>query len=288
MMEHVNAAAVGMFDGVHRGHRDIMDAVAREASRTGGRPVIFTFRDHPVSHLRPADAPALLTTAEEKEALIREYMPEATVCMLDFAGMRGVPAADFLRRLRDRYGVGTMVMGYDNRFGCDGPREREAYDTLGREAGMRVVHVAPRLIDGVTASSSHVRELIAAGSVDRAATMLGRLYGLKGPVVHGRRMGHSLGFPTANVQPPSCRLLPAQGAYAALASVDGAAAVPAMVNIGVRPTVDASSAPPLSIEAHLIDAPDADLYGRELELQFVERLRPERKFGSTGALRAHL
>lgn len=153
---------------------------------------------------------------------------------------------------------------------------------------MRVVHVAPRLIDGVTASSSHVRELIAAGSVDRAATMLGRCYGISGPVVHGRRMGHALGFPTANVQPPACRLLPGHGVYAALASVDGAGSVPAMVNIGVRPTIDASAAPAVSVEAHLIGTGDTDLYGRELELQFVRRLREERKFGSAEELRAQL
>ena len=181
-----------------------------------------------------------------------------------------------------------MVMGYDNRFGCDGPRDRGAYDELGREAVMRVVHVAPRLIDGVTASSSHVRELIAEGSVDRAAAMLGRSYSIGGPVVHGRRLGHTLGCPTANVLPPACRLLPSQGGYAALASVDGAAGVPAMVNIGVRPTVDTSAAPSLSVEAHLIDAPDADLYGHRLELGFVQRLRPERRFGSTDELRAQL
>lgn len=286
-MERVNAAAVGMFDGVHRGHLDILDAVAAEAGRRGGRPVIFSFRDHPVSVLRPAEAPALLTTAGEKEALIKAHMPDATVKLLSFGDMRGVAARDFLLQLRDHYGVATMVMGYDNRFGCDGPREREAYDELGRELGMDVVHVAPRPVDGITASSSRVRELISAGDMEQAARVLGRPYNLRGPVVHGRHLGHTLGFPTANIHPPACRLLPATGVYAAMATVEGAPAVPAMVNIGVRPTVDASPHPAVSVEAHLIGT-DADIYGRDLDLQLMHRLREERRFDSPEALRRQL
>ncbi|MBD5277541.1 MAG: bifunctional riboflavin kinase/FMN adenylyltransferase [Bacteroides sp.] len=284
-MERVNAAAVGMFDGVHLGHLDILDAVGREAARTGGKPVVLTFRNHPLSLLRPQDAPPLLTDAAEKEALIRARLPEATVGMLDFGELRGLPAGDFLKRLRDEAGVATMVMGYDNRFGCDGPRDRAAYDALGARAGMDVVHVAPRPVDGVTASSSRVRELIAAGSVDRAAAMLGRPYSLRGTVVHGRHLGHTLGFPTANVEPAPGRQLPARGVYAAWALLPGEPAqrVPAMVNVGVRPTVDTSPHPALSIEAHLPGF-HGDLYGCSLELQLVQRLRGERRFESREAL----
>lgn len=286
-MEARNAAAVGMFDGVHRGHRDIMDAVRAEAQRAGGHPVILSFAAHPVSVLRPAEAPLLLSTPAEKEALIRAYMPDASVRLLDFSEMRGVSARDFLLRLRDEAGVGTMVMGYDNRFGCDGPRDRAAYDALGCELGMRVVHVAPREVDGITASSSALRRLIADGRMCEAADMLGRLYSVGGTVEHGRELGRTIGYPTANLRADVCRLLPARGVYAAMAEVEGVGRWPAMVNIGVRPTVDTSAAPAQSVEAHLIGA-DADMYGRRMNLEFVSRLRDERRFGSLDELRAQL
>lgn len=287
MKRRCNAAAVGMFDGVHRGHRDIMHTILTEADALGGHPVVLTFPCHPLAVLRPADAPRLLTTAAEKEGLIRACLPTAQVRMLDFDAMHGVQARDFLRRLRDEMGVGTMVMGYDNRFGCDGPRERAAYDELGRELGVRVVHVAPLTVDGTTASSSELRRLILAGRVDAAADMLGRYYSVGGTVGHGRALGRTLGFPTANLVPDTEKLLPAGGVYAALATVDGHEAVPAMVNIGRRPTVESSADAPLTVEAHLIGI-DADLYGHRMILEFVSRLRDERAFSSVDSLRTQL
>ncbi|MDE6541963.1 MAG: riboflavin biosynthesis protein RibF [Muribaculaceae bacterium] len=282
-----NAAAVGMFDGVHLGHRDIMHTVAECARARGGHPVVLTFREHPVSVLRPDEAPRLLTTPEEKEALIRAFLPDAEVRMLSFAEMRGVSAGDFLRRLCADDGVGTMVMGYDNRFGCDGPREREAYDELGRTLGMRVVHVSPLAVGAVTASSTAIRRLILAGDVAAAAELLDRPYSVSGTVVHGRRLGRTLGFPTANLQPDPCKLLPAAGVYEADATVDGLGRWPAMVNIGRRPTVDHRADAPLSVEAHLIGA-DADMYGRRMTLEFRRRLRDERRFASPQELKAQL
>ncbi|MDE6487624.1 MAG: riboflavin biosynthesis protein RibF [Muribaculaceae bacterium] len=278
-----NAAAVGMFDGVHRGHRDIMHTILSEAEALGGHPVVLTFAGHPLSVLRPSDAPCLLTTPAEKETLIRDFMPTADVRLLDFKAMHGVQAREFLLRLRDGLDVRTMVMGYDNRFGCDGPREREAYDRLGRELGVRVVHVEPRTVDGTTASSSEIRRLLLAGRVDIAADMLGRLYGVSGTVGHGRELGRTIGFPTANLVPDALKLVPAGGVYAARATVEGLGTWPAMVNIGRRPTVESSGSAPVTIEAHLIGA-DADMYGRRMTLAFVSRLRDERAFPSLDAL----
>jgi len=287
MMEKHNAAAVGMFDGVHLGHRDIMATVLAEAGRLGGQPVVLTFAGHPLSVLRPADAPRLLTTAAEKEEFIRAFLPTARVCMLDFNAMHGISARDFLRLLRDDMGVGTMVMGYDNRFGCDGPRQREAYDGLGRELGMRVVHVAPLVVDGITASSSELRRLIMAGRVGDAAVMLGRFYSVGGKVVRGAQFGRTIGFPTANLAPDGRKLLPGAGVYAAVAAVDGCGEWPAMVNVGRRPTVDRSPDAALTVEAHLIGA-GADMYGRSMTLRFVRRMRDERCFSSVEMLRGQL
>ncbi len=282
-----NAAAVGMFDGVHRGHCDILDTILTHATGSGGRPVVLTFAGHPLSQLRPADAPPLLTTAAEKEALIREHLPTADVRMLDFNEARGIPAEEFLCRLRDDLDVGTMVMGYDNRFGCDGPRDRRSYDELGERLGVRVVHVAPLRIDSTTASSSELRRLISGGLTEKAADMLGRRYSVGGTVAHGRKLGRTIGFPTANLSPDPCKLLPATGVYAATASVDGIGTFSAMVNIGHRPTVDRTSDAPLSIEAHLIGA-DADMYDRRMVISFVRRLRDERTFASVDELASQL
>ena len=283
----MNAAAVGMFDGVHCGHRDIMDTVRSCAARLGGRPVILTFADHPLSLLRPADEPRLLCTPDEKKALIQEYLPDARVVMLDFGTMRGVTAREFLMHLRDSLGVRAIVMGYDNRFGCDGPRDREAYNDLARELGMEIHHVGRRHLDGTTASSSEVRRLLLAGDVAAAASMLGRCYSVGGTVEHGRELGRTIGFPTANLKPDSGKLLPAAGVYAAVATVEGSGKWPAMVNIGHRPTVDRAPDAPLTVEAHLIGA-EEDLYGRRMTLAFVARLRQEQRFDSVEQLARQL
>lgn len=281
-----NAAAVGMFDGVHRGHLDILATVDRQARSLGGHPVILSFAQHPVSLLRPAEAPRLLTLAAEKEALIHRFLPGAEVHMLDFGAMRRESARDFLAGLRDRLGVGVMVMGYDNRFGCDGPRDRGAYDELGRELGVGVVHVPPLVAGCDTVSSTAVRRLVCAGDVRSAASLLGREYSLAGTVVAGRRLGRRLGFPTANVEADPMKLLPARGVYACRASVRGSV-YPAMVNIGVRPTVEDDAAAQISVEAHLIGM-SGDIYGERLTLLFADRLRDECRFGSLDELTSHL
>lgn len=286
MAPNRNAAAVGMFDGVHRGHLDILSTVEREARAAGGRPVVLSFARHPVSLLRPDEAPRLLTTPAEKEALIRRFLPDAEVHMLDFARLRRESARDFLAGLRDRLGVATMVMGYDNRFGFDGPRDPGAYDVLGSGLGVRVVHVPPLAVGSGTASSTAVRRLICAGDVAAAAQMLGRDYSLSGTVVPGRRLGRRLGYPTANLAADPVKLFPALGVYACRATVAGAE-YPAMVNIGRRPTVESDADAPVSIEAHLIGA-DGDMYGRDMRLEFVGRLRSEQRFDSLDALRARL
>ena len=150
-----------------------------------------------------------------------------------------------------------------------------------------MVHVGPRTVDGTTASSSEIRRLLLAGRVDTAADMLGRLYSVGGTVGHGRELGRTIGFPTANLEPDAAKLLPAGGVYAARATVEGLGTWPAMVNIGRRPTVDPADNAPVTVEAHLIGA-DADMYGRRMTLAFASRLRDERAFPSVEALSRQL
>lgn len=208
--------------------------------------------------------------------------------------LRLTSAAGFLDLLRDRYGVRALLLGFNNRFGHDAPRDFAAYARLGREAGVEI-HLATECAG---ASSSAVRALLAEGDAAGAAAMLGRPYTLTGHVETGRRIGRTIGFPTANVRPDDARrLVPAPGVYACRATVGaadgsggnagnpGCAVFPAMVNIGRRPTIGEGL--DTTVEAHLIGL-DANLYGREVTLEFVERLRAERRFDSLDALAAQL
>lgn len=288
-------AVVGMFDGVHAGHRHLLGQLGALAAETGLRPLVITFSNHPLEVIAPERAPRLLTSADEKRRLIATALPGARVEVMPFDdALRLTSAAGFLDMLRDRYGVRALLLGFNNRFGHDAPRDFAAYARLGREAGVQI-HLATECAG---ASSSAVRALLAEGDAAGAAEMLGRPYTLTGHVEAGRRIGRTIGFPTANVRPDDeRRLVPAPGVYACRATVGAAdgsrgtaddpagAVFPAMVNIGRRPTIGEGL--DTTVEAHLIGL-DADLYGREVTLEFVERLRAERRFDSLAALAAQL
>lgn len=278
-------AAVGMFDGVHAGHRYLLDELRREGERRGLEPLAVTFSNHPLEVVCPKRAPLLLTSAAEKEALIRAEGIGEVVCLPFDEALRGTSAEDFLRLLRKGYGVEALLMGFNNRFGHDAPRDFGAYRALGAEQGVEILPATEYRPAGAAAapSSTAIRGALAEGRVEDAAAMLGRPYAVTGRVVHGRELGRRLGFPTANVEVAPWRQLPQPGVYAARCG-----GLPAMVNIGHRPTVDAPRAP-LSVEAHIIGLPEGtDLYGRELTLEFARRLRGERRFGSLEELAAQL
>lgn len=274
-----------MFDGVHTGHRYLLEQLRREGERRGLEPMAVTFANHPLEVVCPERAPLLLTSPEEKTALIRAEGIERVVCLPFDEELRGTAAGDFLRLLRERYGVAAMLMGFNNRFGHDAPRDFGAYSALGAAQGVEIVPAAEYRPEGTAAapSSTAIRTALAEGRPEDAAAMLGRPYALTGRVVHGRQLGRRLGFPTANVEVAPWRRLPQTGVYAARCG-----GYPAMVNIGRRPTVDAPEAP-LSVEAHIIGLPEGtDLYGREVTLEFTRRLRGERRFASVEELAAQL
>lgn len=280
-------AAVGMFDGVHLGHRMLLEQLRSLGEGAGLRPMAYTFANHPLGLVAPGRAPRLLTTAAEKGALLRGAGVEPVVVPFD-QGMRLTSARDFLRRLRDHYGVRRVLLGFNNRFGHDAPPDTAAYEALGRSEGVEIARAGEYTIAGLghDVSSSSVRRALEEGRPEEAAAMLGRPYALTGEVVHGRALGRQLGFPTANIAVPDEKLVPADGVYAAEALTSGDRAYPALVNIGHRPTVDRPDAP-RSIEAHLIGLePGADLYGRPLTLLLRRYLRPERRFATPGELAA--
>lgn len=278
------ACSIGFFDGVHRGHQYLLRQLCEVASERALCPMVCTFAQHPAQVLRRGDAPHLLTSLNEKQRYLRE-MGIAECLVLDFTPeLARLTAREFMRDVLMPKGVRLLLMGYDHRFGSD-RADYAACRTFGEELGIEVCLEKPFAEDACTFSSSLIRKSLAAGDVRAAAAMLGRPYALEGKVVEGRRVGTSLGFPTANILvAESQKQIPARGAYAVWACInDGRFA--AMTNIGTRPTLQNGT--DVSIETHLLDY-QGDLYGQPLRLEFVERLREEASFASLEALRQQL
>lgn len=271
-------ATVGVFDGVHAGHRALLDDM-----RCAGASVrVYTFTDHPMCVIAPQAAPRLLTPASVKRDMLLDAGADDVV-MLDFADIRPLTAGQFMRRL-SADGVTRLMLGFNNRFGSDRLTSLDAYRSIGRGMGIEVSQAAPLIYGDAPVSSTRIRALLADGELTDANRMLTSPYTLTGSVAAGRHLGRTIGFPTANIVTDSRQLLPAAGAYAAIATVDGRE-MPAMVNIGTRPTVD--SDPEITVEAHIIGL-DADLYGRTVSVRLVSRIRPVERFGSIDHLRAQL
>ncbi len=275
---------IGSFDGVHLGHRAILDELNRTAHDLGGASVVVTFEPHPRSVLRPDQPIQILTPLEEKLALLHEAgvsHVEVTPFTLDFAQLS---AEDYVRHyLVAQLHPAAIVVGYDHRFGHDRKGDMNLLRTMAPEFGFSVHEIPARMIEDAAVSSTKIRQALNEGDVRRAADMLGRDYSLKGTVVHGDHLGRQLGFPTANLEPSDAsQLVPGRGIYATHVQV-GADVFPAMTSIGTRPTVSREGRQ--SIEACLLDF-DRDLYGQTLRISFVQRLRDELKFDSLEALKA--
>lgn len=271
---------VGTFDGMHRGHRRLLDELKRHAAALGLRPLAVTFDRHPLETIAPDRAPGLLTSAAERDALLRGAGVE--VLVIPFTdGIRRLTVAEWMRKLRDDYGARAILMGYDNRFGSDGRTMSEAdYRAEACALGLGIEFAGEQ----AGCSSTNVRRALAAGDIAAAGDILGRAFSVEGDVVAGRGLGRTIGVPTANVEVDPRRLLPRPGVYAAFAMA-GDVRRKAVVNIGTCPTV--TDGRRTTVEAHLLDF-DGDLYGRTLTLRFVTRLRDERKFNGIDELTAQI
>lgn len=277
------AATIGTFDGVHLGHRTVLNELSAIAADRALTPAVVTFDRHPLSLMAPERAPRQLLSADWKTRLLRRTGFETIVFPFD-ARLRTLTAREFMQLLHSRYGVRTLLIGHDNRFGSDARSGSfEIYRTIGSEFGIEVLP-AP-VAEGI--SSSAIRCDLREGRMEEANSKLGYKYTLGGIVMPGKQLGRTLGFPTANSVPTDpLKLVPAQGVYAAEALTADGEIFPAMVNIGRRPTVDSKEAP-ISIEAHLLDF-NGDLYGSQLLLRFSRRLRDEKRFDSLNELSAAL
>jgi riboflavin kinase/FMN adenylyltransferase len=275
--------ALGTFDGIHLGHRAVIGTAVERARTLGVQAVVLTFDPLPVAVLRPGEAPPEILPLAERLTRIAALGPDVALVVPFTLEFSHVEADLFVRDvLAGRLRAREVVVGFNHTFGRGARGTPGLLREVAAPLGIRVHVVPPLRVDGVIVSSSSVREALRQGDVRRAASLLGRPYAIRGPVVHGAMRGRQLGFPTANLTPPGPLLL-ATGVYAAQAEWDGEPG-PAVVNVGVRPTFG-ESVP--TIEAHLLDA-KVDLYGRTLTLAFVERIRPEMKFPSVDALRARI
>lgn len=277
-------AAIGMFDGVHSGHRTLLDFLDGEGRRRRLGTMVVTFDGHPLSLVDPGRAPGLLMDAgRRRQALLDAGVDE--VVMLHFDdGMRRMDAAGFMSMLHDRYGVSCLVVGYDHRFGHGRAEGFDDYVRIGRVLGMDVLRAPEQ--EGV--SSSAIRAALCGGDIAGANAMLGYRYEISGRVGHGRQLGRTIGFPTANLCAEAGRLVPKRGVYAAEVMVDGDGVWRmAMLNIGHRPTVEGSDCAPVSVEVHIIGF-CRDIYGHRIAVRFIGRLRDEMRFGSVEALRQQL
>jgi len=283
------ALTIGSFDGVHLGHRAILDALARVARESGARPAVVTFNPHPREFFRPESAPRLLTTLEERARLLAEAGIAALVRLRFDAKTADTPAEDFVTRILLPMGeIAGIVVGYDFRFGKGRGGDAALLAGLGARHGFAFEEIAAAAAGDTVVKSTVIREAVAAGNLDRARALLGRPYFMSGAVVAGAGRGRELGFSTANVELPHPRkLLPPDGVYAVRASRESAAGgppSPGVANLGTRPTFGGGAR---LLEVHFLDGA-RDLYGERIAVEFIARLREERAFESAEALVAQI
>lgn len=272
---------VGTFDGVHRGHHAVLEEIGHRARRRNSRSVLVTFDRHPLTVVRPEAAPGLLTTPDEKKAILAQSELDY-VAFLPFtwALSRHTPE-EFIRLvLLGRFRVAELVIGHDHGFGRSRSGSIDTARRLGKELGFDVDVVEAVTAGDETISSTKIREAVEAGDVERASRGLGRPYSFRGPVVHGMGRGRDLGFPTANVEAPGgSKLLPLEGIYAVRASMRDEICN-GLLHLGPRPTFAGS---PPSIELYLLDF-DRDIYGERVQIDFLTRLRGVEPFASAADL----
>lgn len=280
-----SVATIGFFDGFHRGHQFLIESLKRKASTLGLSTMAITFDVHPRQVLTPNDPPLLLTTTAERIDML-ERSGVDTVVVLPFSSeMARMTSREFIHRVMTRIGIRHLLLGYDNHFGSDRAASFDDYVASGQQVGITVERANPFLVDGQAVSSSRVRRLLAAGSVEAARENLGRYYAAAGIIENGYHEGRQIGFPTANLHLDATKMLPSRGVYATLATIEGSAnAIAAMTNIGLRPTFGGQHQ---TVETHLIGF-EGDIYGQELSIQFVAHLREEHQFDSIDELRRQL
>jgi len=277
--------AIGVFDGVHLGHQQIIRQTVADARQHDGLAVVLTFDRHPSAIVAPDRVPPLIYSLLQKVRAIEALGADALLLLRFDQAFSAQPGETFIRELaRDLCAIHSICVGADFVFGHQRSGNVALLQKLGAELNFTVHGIAAVALDGQVVSSTRVREAIRTGDFDAANQMLGRPYSLAATIVTGDQVGHQLGFPTANLETTGF-VLPPNGVYAAQASVGGRTHH-AVVNLGHRPTL-CQPTPQLRVEVHLLDF-DGQIYGQEMEVTFVARLRAEMKFPSLEALREQI
>lgn len=276
---------IGVFDGVHRGHRTLIGQMVAAARAAQVPAVVLTFDPHPAAVLSHQVNLPCLTTPEERASLLARLGVDMVITQPFDRAFASQSAEAFMRRLSQSLGLRRLFIGYDFALGRGREGNAERLIELGTALGYEVEVVEPLRRQGEVISATAIRSHLQAGRVEVAAELLGYRYTIQGKVAHGEGRGRLLQFPTANLAPPECKLLPANGVYACWSNVHGRRYL-SVVNIGLRPTFDAQTARP-QVESHLLDF-GGDLYDQALSIEFVARLREEMKFPSAEALVAQI
>ena len=275
---------IGVFDGVHRGHQAILRQLVEGAHSAGSPAAVLTFARHPAEVLGHRDLKCL-TTSEERAELLGQLGVDAVISHPFDEHVAALSAAEFMRPVKERLGLSRLLIGYDFALGRGREGNASRLAEIGREMGYTVQVVEAVSDESGLISSTVIRKLVSVGDVADAAKMLGHSYSITGRVIHGTARGRVIGYPTANVEVPPGKLIPAFGIYACWAEVDGER-YPAAISIGIRPTFDDDQRD-VRVEAYLLDH-ESDLYEKTVKLEFVQRLRDEMKFPSVEALIAQI
>ncbi len=274
-------ATIGAFDGVHLGHQTLIQTLVKESRQAGKSSTVVTFFPHPVKVLRDTKGPYYLTTPEEKNQIIKSLGVD-TILTLHFTHSLANQSADsFIRILYNQIHFSCLLIGYDFRFGANREGDIHILSALGKELGYCVRAIEPFSKTAQPVSSSRIRELIQAGEIRSANDLLGRPYSARGRIIHGDARGRQFNMRTANLEIWPEKLLPCPGVYAAFAEL-GNQRFQTVVNIGSRPTF--YEKPTLqTVEAHLLDF-NQDIYDQQMQLKFIQRIRPEKKFSGAEEL----
>lgn len=276
---------IGTFDGVHRGHQKLIEHLKETARTRGTKSLVITFFPHPAEVLRGKDTIQLLTTNHERTFSLKSQGVDRVVTMPFTLALSKLTAIEFLSALAKSFKLDSFVVGYDFTLGHNREGDFARIEEIGRELGFTTIDGTALEVGGKPVSSTTIRQLIQSGDVSSAGDLLGRYYALSGPVVSGDGRGSKLGFPTANISYPPQKVIPQLGVYATWVTI-GKHVLPAVTNIGLRPTFD-DQIPHPRLEAFILED-IGDIYGKELAVHFVSHLRQEQKFASVDALIAQI
>ncbi len=277
---------IGSFDGVHRGHQFLLAQLVADARAAGHTPAVLTFHPHPRLVLKGWEPGCCLTGPERRAELLQRHGVELVVTYPFDDAVRHMRAREFVERLKRYLNLAELWVGPDFALGYRREGDVPMLRALGAELGYRLRVIEEKLsIGGEAVSSGRIRAALRAGQVELASELLGRPYAVEGTVVRGDGRGRQIGIPTANLQPPVDRLIPARGVYSTWALIPGGVRVASVTNVGVRPTF--AGEPHTTVEAHLLDFA-GELYDPPLTLEFVTRLRDERRFAGVDELVAQI